>query len=191
MSRETVRSATLRPSFRSSPWIRGAAQSGLALAIRVIKALSSASTVGRPPVGRAESLVQYSRKRRRCHRKTVSGDTMMRACLQPGQTLASTTQNMRSVVQSLGRGTARLYTASCWRRVRFSKGELTMAAEEEGKDPKQVEQEGDHRTAIVAGLVPADQPLTRRMGFWRRTGEPGRRVMSYPVTEPVPDSRVT
>ena len=49
-------------------------------------------------------------------------------------------------------------------------GELTMAAEEEGKDPKQVKQEGDHRAGIVAGSVPADQPLTRRMGFWRTTG---------------------
>jgi hypothetical protein len=48
-------------------------------------------------------------------------------------------------------------------------GELTMAAEEEWKDPKQVEQEGDHRAGIVAGSVPADQPLTRRMGFWRKT----------------------
>jgi len=49
-------------------------------------------------------------------------------------------------------------------------GELTMAAEEEGEDPKQVEQEGNHRAGNVAGSRPADQRLTRRMGFWRRTG---------------------
>ena len=121
MSRETVRSATLKPSFMSSPWIRGAPQRDLALAIRVIKALSSVSTVGRPRVGRAESLVQYSRKRRRCHRKTVLGDAMMRACLQPTQTLARPTHNRRSVVHSFGRATVRLYTTSCWRRARFSR----------------------------------------------------------------------
>jgi len=44
-----------------------------------------------------------------------------------------------------------------------------MAAEEEGEDPKQVEQEGNHRAGSVAGSRSADQPLTRRMGFWRRT----------------------
>jgi hypothetical protein len=44
-------------------------------------------------------------------------------------------------------------------------GELTMAAEEEGEDPKQVEQEGNHRAESVAGSRPADQPLTRRRGF--------------------------
>jgi hypothetical protein len=46
------------------------------------------TTHGRPPVGRPEGWVQYSRKRRCCHRKTVSGDTKTRACLQPVQALA-------------------------------------------------------------------------------------------------------
>src|SRR5437867_2126459 len=67
MKRETVRSDTSRPSFKSSPWIRGAPQRGFAAAMRVTKTLISALTDGRPPVGRTESLVQYSRKRRRCH----------------------------------------------------------------------------------------------------------------------------
>jgi len=47
-------------------------------------------------------------KRRRCHRKTVSGDTMTRACLHPVQTLASPTHSRRSVVRSFGRGIVRL-----------------------------------------------------------------------------------
>ena len=38
-------------------------------------------------------------------------------------------------------------------------GELGMAAEEEGEEPKQVEQESDHRTEIVAGSEPTDQRL--------------------------------
>ena len=61
-----------------------------------------------PPVGRPESLVQCSRKRRRCHRRTVSGVTMARGCLHPAQTLASVTQKKRSVLHNRGRVTVRL-----------------------------------------------------------------------------------
>ena len=49
-------------------------------------------------------------------------------------------------------------------------GDLAVAAEEEGEEPKQVEQESDHRAEIVAGSEPTDQPLDRRARFWRRTG---------------------
>ena len=48
-------------------------------------------------------------------------------------------------------------------------GELAVAAEEEREEPKQVEQERDHRAEIVAGSEPTDQPLARRPRFWRRT----------------------
>src|SRR5207249_11764961 len=64
MSRETVRSATWKPSFSSSPWILGAPQRGLAAVIRVTRAAISGLTGGRPRVGRPESLVQCSRNRR-------------------------------------------------------------------------------------------------------------------------------
>ena len=112
ISRETVRSAASRPSVRSSPWIRGAPHRGFAAAIRETRVLISGPTEGRPPVGRPESVVQCSRKRRRCHRRTVSGVTITRACRHPAQTLASQPQKRRSVGRSLGRGTVRLYTAS-------------------------------------------------------------------------------
>jgi hypothetical protein len=46
-----------------------------------------------------------------------------------------------------------------------------MATEEEREEPKQVEQEGDHRAGIVAGSEPTDQPHVRRAEFWRRTGD--------------------
>jgi hypothetical protein len=88
--------------------MRGAPHSGLAVAIRVIRARISALIGGRPPVVRAESLVQYSRKRRRCHRRTVSGVTITRDCLHPAQTLVSTTQKSRSVGRSLGRVVVRV-----------------------------------------------------------------------------------
>src|SRR5256712_1046381 len=45
--------------------------------------------VPRPKVRRSDRLfwVVLSQKRRRCHRRTVWGDTMTRACLQPAHTL--------------------------------------------------------------------------------------------------------
>src|SRR3989441_11726591 len=118
--RETVRSATSIPSLRSSPWILGAPHKGLVAAIFLMRAAISALIGGRPSRGRSESFVQCSRKRRRCHRSRVSGDTMTRACLQPAQTLASQIQKRRSVGRSLGRAVVLLYTASCCRRARFS-----------------------------------------------------------------------
>ena len=50
------------------------------------------------------------------------------------------------------------------------KGELTRAADEEGEEAEQVEEEGDHRAEIVSGSEPIDQPLAHRTEFWRRTG---------------------
>src|SRR6267143_4267451 len=120
-SRETVRSAKSMPSFNSSPWILGAPQKRFVTAILLMRAAVSALIGGRPSRGRPDSPVQCSRKRRLCHRRTVLGDTMTRAFLQPAQTVASPTHKRRSVVRSLGRGTVRLYTTSCWRRARFSR----------------------------------------------------------------------
>src|SRR5437899_5065821 len=76
------------PSFRSSPWILGAPQRGFAVARRATRALISAVTGGRPPIGRAASRVQYARKRHRCHLRTVSGVTITRGCLHLVQALA-------------------------------------------------------------------------------------------------------
>jgi hypothetical protein len=58
MRRETVRSASSIPSLHSSPWIRGAPQSGLAAAILRTTAMISALTEGRPTLGLLESLAQ-------------------------------------------------------------------------------------------------------------------------------------
>ena len=48
MIRETVRSEMEMPSIFSSPWIRGARQSGLAAAIRSINRRISMAVAGRP-----------------------------------------------------------------------------------------------------------------------------------------------
>src|SRR5256712_3967676 len=132
MSRETLRSATSMPSLRSSPWILGAPHRGLAAAILLTRALIVA-TGGRPAGGRPESWVQCSRKRRRCHRRTVAGVTMTRDCRHPVQTLASPTQKRRSVVRSLGRGAVLLYTASWWRKARFSRASWRWPPQRNGR----------------------------------------------------------
>jgi hypothetical protein len=131
--RETVRSATSIPSFHSSPWIRGAPQRGLASAIRTTSARISRVTGGRPTGGRPDSLVQYRRKRRRCHRRTVAEVTITRGCLHPAQILAIKTQKRRSDRRSLGRVTVRLYTASCWRKARFSSATWRWPPQRNGK----------------------------------------------------------
>lgn len=103
-----MRSATSMPSLRSSPWMRGAPHKGFAAAMFLTRAAISVLMRGRPPVGLRESLVQYSRKRRRCQRRTVSGETMTSAFRQPVQTLAKPTQNRRSIVRSFSLGAVRL-----------------------------------------------------------------------------------
>jgi hypothetical protein len=81
-------------------------------------------------------------------------------------------------VRSLGPGPVPLYAASWWRKGPVLEGELAMATEEDGEEPKQVEQEGDHRAGIVSGSGPIDRRLASRLRFWRRTG---RRVGRYGV----------
>ena len=48
----TLDCATSNPSLSSSPWIRGAPQSGFSTFLRRINARSSVSICGRPPNGR-------------------------------------------------------------------------------------------------------------------------------------------
>jgi hypothetical protein len=48
----TLDCATSNPSLSSSPWMRGAPQSGFSTLIRMINARSSVSICGRPPCGR-------------------------------------------------------------------------------------------------------------------------------------------
>jgi hypothetical protein len=112
ISRETVRSATSMPSFMSRHGFGGAPQE-----IHRGHCSDESGDLGvdrwtAHPRGRPESLAQCSRKRRRCHRRTVSGATIRRGCLHRAQTLASQTQRRRSVVRRLGRVAVLLYTAS-------------------------------------------------------------------------------
>src|SRR2546425_6793785 len=166
-SRETVRSATRMPIFRSSPWILGATQKGLAAAIRVTRAVISGLIGGRPRVGRPESLVQCSRKRRRCHRRTVSGVTITRGCLHPAQTLVSATQKSRSVVRSFGRVTVCLYTASCWRKARFSRARWRWPPRRNGRSRSRWSRRG----IIEPGSSPEQSHCINHLSAGRSFGE--------------------
>jgi hypothetical protein len=115
---------------------------GFAAVTFLTRAVISGSTGGRPPVGRPERRVQYSRKRRRCQRRTVSGETMTSACCRPVQTLARPAQNRRSA------GGARVGCQSpvdgeLLTQGQVLKGELAVAAAEEGEQPEYVQYEGD------------------------------------------------
>src|SRR5579864_3474677 len=74
----TVVSPTSMPSLSSSPWIRGAPQSGLVKLITRISWRVSREIFGRPP-GDRDFQRQYSRKPPRCHRNTVAGFRMLTA----------------------------------------------------------------------------------------------------------------
>lgn len=113
-----------------SPWMRGAPQKGLAVAIFRIKALISRLDSGRPVRLLLEIHAQKRRKPFRCQDTTVSGLTITKTRRQSFQVLDSHIQNKRSVLRSRGRGHCRLRTASCWRRARFSKAiSLTLPGE--------------------------------------------------------------
>src|SRR5881628_2573778 len=107
-------------------------------------------------VGQPESLVQCSRKRRRCHRRTVSGVTITRECLHPAQTLASPTQKSRSVVRSFGRVTDLLYTANCWCRARFSRASWRWPPQRNGTSRRRWSRKGgvSPRRPASPGLIP-------------------------------------
>ncbi len=113
IKRETVRSEISTPSFRSSPWIRGAPQSGLAAAMVVIRLRISALNRGRPGPFGCDNLYQYRLNRLRCHEITVSGRTIIKADFQSFQIALSPIQKIRSRRRNLGLLMSLLKTANC------------------------------------------------------------------------------
>jgi len=63
----TLDCATSNPSLSSSPWMRGAPQSGFSTLIRRINTRSSVSICGRPPCGDAGGQVVIRRQLKRRH----------------------------------------------------------------------------------------------------------------------------
>src|SRR3989442_10777709 len=75
---------------------------------------------------------------------------MTRAFLQPAQTVARPTHKRRSVVRSLGRGTVRLYTASWWRKAKFSRASWRWPPNRKGRSRSR----WSRRRIIELGLCP-------------------------------------
>jgi hypothetical protein len=91
----TLDCATSNPSLSSSPWMRGASQSGFSMLIRRISARSSVSTRGRPP-RRRDSQRQQRRKPALCQRTSVSGRMIVRTFRIDGNQQYSWIKNRRS-----------------------------------------------------------------------------------------------
>src|SRR5258706_567504 len=107
------------PSLSNSPRIRSAPQSRFCAAISLIKATVSADIFGLEDA----ALNLYFQNRRnpwRCHRRSVSGWTMKRACFQARTILARSSRSLRSVLVQAGRFMCRRRIISCWRRSAFS-----------------------------------------------------------------------
>ena len=100
------------------------AQEGFSFAIRRMRARTSRSILGLPRLLGRDRRRQNKRKPARCQATTVSGLTMTRTWLHPGQSRRSRVQNTRSRIRSRARGCFRLSTPNCWRRARISRPRL-------------------------------------------------------------------
>src|SRR5260370_188025 len=112
----TLVSPTSMPSLRSSPWMRGAPQSGFSRLILRISLRISFDTGGRPRWPRRTFQVQNNRNPLRCQAMTVSGLTMQRAERHSAQAPQKQAHRNRSNRLSFGLITERCSTPSWWRR---------------------------------------------------------------------------
>ena len=117
----TLVSPISMPSFRSSPWIRGAPQSEFSRLIVRITSRTLFGTDDRPGWPRRIFPVQNTRNALRCQATTVSGFTITSDERQSAQTPDSQTQKRRSAVYNRERlFTERRRTPIWWRSATFS-----------------------------------------------------------------------
>ena len=168
MSRETVRSATSIPSFSSSPWIRGAPQrvrGGHAGDQSLGLGMDGWATSGRaagelgPVLAEAAPLPPQD---------GVGGHDRERLP-PPGPDPGQPDPEEAIGRAQLGSGRRSLVHGELLPQGKVLDRELPVAAEEEGEQSKQMEQESDHRAWIVSGSGLPDQPFLRQPWFWRRT----------------------
>ena len=109
------------PSLSSSPWMRGAPQSGLARLMVRIRSRTSCVTAGLPICPRRTFQVQNNRKPLRCQATTVSGLAITRADRQSAQAADNQAQKTRSANVNFGRFFAeRRRTPICCRSAMIS-----------------------------------------------------------------------
>lgn len=173
IQREIVRSETSKPSMRSSPWMSGAPQVGFSRTIRKINSQTSLDVCLLPTrILTREISLQYELKLVRCHRTTVSGVTMMRACFHPDQNRRTATQKSLAKRLRPGRGRRRFSTASCWRSTKFSKTRLPRLQNRRASAP-------NHKwdtlniawsyTKLAAGRLLQTVDSAVGQSFWRMT----------------------
>ena len=115
--------ATVIPSVRNSPRMRGEPQRGFAVEMSRIRVRTSWLTTGRPGLLWL-SRAQWARKRVRCQAITVAGCTKTRTSCQRRQCRTSHTQKIRSVGRIAGRRIDCLYMASWCRSAPTSRWRL-------------------------------------------------------------------
>ena len=144
---DTVACEISMPSLRSSPWNRGAPQSGFSRLMRRMRSRTSRPTVGRPPLRRRDVQVQKRRKPLRCQPTTVSGFTMTSTWRQFGRIRERITHNSRSA--------DRLFDPVVWglRRRRFLWYSESRRADP-GRGTRQREQHHIFRTQIFPVSLP-------------------------------------
>ena len=112
--------ATLICSFKSSPRILSALQSGFLAAISLIRSMVSWDILGWEFFGGFDFSFQNSRNPCRCQRRSVSGLRISKACFQFARLLASTTNKKRSKEVKEGFLTWRFKIISCFLSKTFS-----------------------------------------------------------------------
>ena len=119
MYRSTEDSEISNPSFNSSPWIRGAPQRGLSLAICLIKLIWARGIAGRPGV---DLLFHFPNTLKLCwcQRMTVSGLKTRSVSFQELKTSVMTLKKILSEGRSRGLEDVRASISSCFRRKMIS-----------------------------------------------------------------------
>ena len=129
----------------------------------------SAPMGGRPPGGRPESWVQCWRKRRRCHRRTVSGATITRGASR-WSVWRGTTHQSRSVGRSLRpRRGPFVHRAAAGARPGSPRRADGGRHRGRARDGAGGERGRSWRLGIVSRSELKDQPLENRMELWRTT----------------------
>jgi hypothetical protein len=160
-SRETVRSETAIPNLPNSPWIRGAPQSGFAVAIFITSVRIVAVVLGRPERPRAERRVHWRRSHWRCQRKTVSGCTTIRAVRQSCHALASKDPKQSISMAELGTPHAALEHGQLLTECQILEGDRLVSIADQRERSKRDDERSQHELSCPA--------ISRRINRNRRS----------------------
>src|SRR6266446_225129 len=151
----TLDCATSNPSLSSSPWIRGAPQSGFSTLIRRTNTRSSVSICGRPPRGR-DVQRQYPLKPTLCQRTSVSGWMIVRTFRIDGNQRYSWIKNQRSWFVSRTRPTTPQDNQLMSKhRVLSLKPQLRL--ERRGQDGQNETEQPDHSASLGDSITSSTQ----------------------------------